>query len=147
MSTRIRELRHPHHVTVSEGPLALRLRVARAWRLTVRDAHRPAGTRSTVSIVHCRAVVEAEDAIDGLIARLTDADPIAAEGMALVEGLITDGTSSPLYNAAEPGTLRRRVLLAAETLDPEPRELPAAAWSADPARSRTFDAPICERIL
>ena len=164
MSTKIRN--HRHHTTPSDGPLALRLRVAvkrdalnrelangaaparspelalrasqlvsdherrkvaNGWRRALRDAHRPATTRSTASIVHRRAVIEAEDAIDGLIARLTDADPIAADGMALVERLMTDGVSSPLYNTAEPGTLRRQVMVATEALDPELTELPLAA--------------------
>jgi len=164
MSTRIRN--HRHHTTPSDGPLALRLKVAvkrdalnrelaagaaptrspelalrasqlvgdherrkvaSAWRRALRDAHRPARTRSTASLVHRRAVIEAEGAIDALIARLTGADPIAAEGMALVEQLITDGVSSPLYNTAEPGTLRRQVMVATGALDPELPELPLAA--------------------
>ncbi len=103
-----------------------RHRVAGAWRRAVRDAHRPATSRSTASIVHRGAVIDAEDAIDGLIDRLSDAEPIAAEGMALVEQLITDGISSPLYNAAERGTLRRQVKVATEALDPELIELPVA---------------------
>jgi hypothetical protein len=164
MSTRIREHRHPHHP--SEGPLALRLRVAvnrdalnrqlaageppaespelalrasqlvsererqrmaSSWRRAVRDAHRSVTTRSTASLVRRRAVIDAEDAIDGLVARLSDADPIAADGMVLVEQLITDGASSPLYNAAEPGTLRRQVEAATEALDPELTARPLVA--------------------
>jgi hypothetical protein len=101
--------------------------VAGAWRRAVRDARRPATTRSTVSIVHRAAVIDAEDAIDGLIDRLSDAEPIAPGGMAFVEQLITDGISSPLYNAREPGTLRRQVKVATEALDPELTELPVAA--------------------
>ncbi|MGH2885030.1 MAG: hypothetical protein ACRDPA_20390 [Solirubrobacteraceae bacterium] len=104
-----------------------RQKLAGAWRRAVRDAHRPATTRVTISVVRRGAVIDAEDAIDRLVARLTDVDPIAPAGMALVEQLITDGTSSPLYNAAEPGTLRRQVKVATEALDPARTELPVAA--------------------
>jgi hypothetical protein len=104
-----------------------RRKLASAWRRALRDAGRPASTRSTISLVRRDAVIEAASAIDRLIARLTDADPIAAAGMAQVEQLITDGTSSPLYNAAEPGALRRQVAVATEALNPELAELPVAA--------------------
>ena len=104
-----------------------RQKLAGAWRRALRDARHPATTRSTVSLVRRDAVIDAEGAIDGLIARLADADPIAAAGMAFVQRLITDGVSSPLYNAAEPGTLRRQVMVATEALDPEVTELSVAA--------------------
>ena len=104
-----------------------RRKLASAWRRALRDAGRPATSRSTMSLVRRDAVIDAAGAIDQLIARLTNADPIAAAGMAQVEQLITDGTSSPLYNATEPGALRRQVKVATEALDPEPTELPVAA--------------------
>jgi hypothetical protein len=71
-------------------------------------------------------VVEAHEAIAALIERLGDNKPVAVQGMAMLEELLTDGPSSPLYNAAEPGTLRRRLLVALEALDPELAELPSA---------------------
>jgi hypothetical protein len=104
-----------------------RQKLAGAWRRAVRDAHRPATNRVTISLVRRGAVIDAEGAIDGLVARLTDADPIAPAGMALVEQLITDGSSSPLYNAADPGVLKHQVKVATEALGPEHTKLPVAA--------------------
>ncbi len=67
-----------------------------------------------------------------MIARLSYAEPVRAEGMAIAERMLTDAEQSPLYNSAEPGThaLRRLVLAATEALDPAPRserEVPIAA--------------------
>ena len=76
------------------------------------------------TIIDRRAVVEAEEAVNALIARLSDNKPVAVRGMAMLELLLTDGASSPLYNAAEPGTLRRQIVVATETMDPEFAELP-----------------------
>jgi hypothetical protein len=45
--------------------------------------------------------------------------------MALIERLITDGTWSPLYNAASQGALRRLVIFATTALDPAPAETAA----------------------
>jgi hypothetical protein len=104
-----------------------RRQLAGTFRRAIRDAHQPALSRSRFSIVRRRAVIDAEGSIDALIGRLTDAAPVAVEGMARLERLITDGISSPLYNAAEPGTLRREIMVATEALDPERTELPLAA--------------------
>jgi hypothetical protein len=40
--------------------------------------------------------------------------------MAMLDRLTTDGVSSPLYVAAEPGTLRRQLIVATEAMDPAP---------------------------
>jgi hypothetical protein len=97
--------------------------LARAWRRTLREAHRPAIGRSTGSIIRRGAVVDAEAAIESVVSRLSGGAPVAVQGMAMLERLLTDGGSSPLYNAAEPGTLRRHVRLASEALDLELTEL------------------------
>jgi len=45
----------------------------------------------------------------------------------MAERLVTDGRTSPLYNWAEPGALRRLVLVATAELDAQPFDLPIAA--------------------
>ena len=72
-------------------------------------------------------MLEAEDAIQAMIERLRSPEPVTVKGMALAERIITDGLSSPLYGRAEPGTLRRLVLVATAELDLTPVELPVAA--------------------
>jgi hypothetical protein len=104
-----------------------RRELARTWRRTVREAHRPGVGLHAASIIRRGAVIDAEPAIESLIARLGDGAPVAVQGMAMLERLLSDGGSSPLYNATEPGTLRRRIRVATEALDPELTRLPVAA--------------------
>ena len=82
-----------------------------------------------ISIIDRRAVIDAEVAIDALIARLTSERPVAARGMAIVELMISNAVESPLYGDAKPGTLRRQVAAATSALELEPEagELPLAA--------------------
>ncbi len=89
-------------------------------RRATRDAHQPVTTRSNISIVNRGAVIDAEVAIQALIARLSSHQPVASQGVAMVERLITDGVASPLYNEARPGTLRRQVLAATIALELSP---------------------------
>jgi hypothetical protein len=101
---------------------------ARAWRATVKEAHQPPLSRAYFSIIRRNAVIDAGDAIDALIARLTSGRPVAAQGMASLHRVMTDGMDSPLYAPAEPGTLRRQIMLATQAMDPEqPEEFPVAA--------------------
>jgi hypothetical protein len=104
-----------------------RRQMARTLRRTVSEARRPAMTRALVSILNRRAVLEANDAIQATIARLASPDPVAVKGMAMLDRLITDGTSSPLYDRVEPGTLRRELLVARAELDPTPVDFQIAA--------------------
>jgi hypothetical protein len=104
-----------------------RRQLARAWRRTTREAHEPAMSRTHVSIIRRGAVIEAEDAIEALVARLNDREAVTVQGMAMLERLMTDGTSSPLFNPAEPGALRRQILVATEALDPTLAEPPLVA--------------------
>jgi hypothetical protein len=106
-----------------------RRHLAGALRRAVREAHQPATIRSTISIVDRGAVIDSEVAIQAVIARLSSQQPVAAQGVAMVERLITDGVTSPLYNDASPGTLRRRVLAATIALEPgsDRHEFPLAA--------------------
>jgi hypothetical protein len=107
-----------------------RRQLARTLRRIVHEAHHPPLPRWQVVSVNRTAVLDAEEAIDGMIARLRSADPVRAEGMAIAERMITDADTSPLYNRTDSGTLRRVVLIATEALDPAPeaeRELAIAA--------------------
>lgn len=68
-------------------------------------------------IIERAAVLEAEEAIVKLIARLDGPDPVGAEGMALLERILTNAARSPLYNPSEPGTLRRMMRVATDALE------------------------------
>jgi hypothetical protein len=99
-----------------------RKRLERTLRRTISEAHNPhLPTRSRVVIINRAAVLDADQAIKAMIARLSDAEPVHAKGMAIAERMLTNAERSPLYNAAERGALRRLVLVATEALDPEAR--------------------------
>ena len=104
-----------------------RRQMARTWRRTIDEAKRPAMTRAMVGIINRRAVLEGEDAIREMIERLSSPEPVTAKGMAMADRIVTDGISSPLYNPAERGSLRRQVLAATAEMDPDTFELPIAA--------------------
>jgi hypothetical protein len=103
--------------------------MARSLRRATGEARDPAITRRIVSIINRYAVLEAGGAIQETIARLASPEPVEVKGMAMLEQLITNGATSPLYNWAEPGTLRRQLLVAKGELDPTPapHDLPIAA--------------------
>jgi len=104
-----------------------RRQMARSLRRMISEARQPRLTRALVSIIDRYAVLEAKDAIQATIARLASPDPVAAKGMAMLERIVTDGISSPLYNRPEPGTLSRQLLVAKSELDPTPVDSPIAA--------------------
>jgi hypothetical protein len=104
-----------------------RRQMARTLRRTITEARQPSKTRVLISIVNRYAVLTSVDAFQATIGRLASPEPVTAKGMAMLERLITDGGSSPLYNRAEPGTLRRQLLVATSALDTAPVELPIAA--------------------
>ncbi|MBV8998793.1 MAG: hypothetical protein JO304_07020 [Solirubrobacterales bacterium] len=58
--------------------------------------------------------------------RLRGAEPVTAQGVALLESLLTDGTS-PLYVPTEPGALGSRLRAAAAALEPTTRHDPVRA--------------------
>jgi hypothetical protein len=103
--------------------------MSRSLRRATSEARDPAITRRIVSIINRYAVLQAQDAIQETIARLASPDPVETKGMAMLQRMITDGTTSPLYNWAEPGSLRRQLLGAKGELDPTPapHDLPIAA--------------------
>jgi hypothetical protein len=92
--------------------------LVRTLRGIISEAHHPPLTRSRVVIINRAAVLDAEDAINTMIARLSYAEPVRAEGMAIAERMLTNAERSPLYNSAEPGALRRLVLHATAAMDP-----------------------------
>jgi hypothetical protein len=110
---RAAQLSSPHH----------RRQLAKTWRRTVKEARQPALSFAYTTLIQRRAVIEADDAIRALIARLNSNEPVAAQGMAILYLLMTDGSSSPLYLRAEPGTLRRQLIMATEAMDPQLAEL------------------------
>ena len=56
--------------------------------------------------------------LDTLDRRLSDSQPVAAQGMALLRSLLTDG-GGPLYRPTEPGALDDRLRAATTVLEPE----------------------------
>jgi hypothetical protein len=107
-----------------------RRQLARTLSRTINEVHKPGLTPSRVVIVNRAQIVQAEDAINAMVARLRHAEPVRAEGMAIAERILTCADRSPLYNRAEAGALRRQVLVATAALDEGDRadlELPIAA--------------------
>ena len=103
-----------------------RRQMARTLRRTVTEARQPSVTRALTSIINRRAVMASADAIQVTIGRLASPEPVTPKGMAMLERMITDGSSS-LYSPAEPGSLRRQLLVAKAELDEAPREVAIAA--------------------
>jgi len=93
-----------------------RSQLARALRQALRDAGKPPWPRGGSAIVSRRAVLTASDEIDLLVKRLHSPEPVTTQGMALVHRILADGASSPLYGSADPGALRRLVILATAAL-------------------------------
>jgi hypothetical protein len=95
-----------------------RAALARTLERTAEDARRPYLHSFGAVPIRRRAVIEADEPLRVMIERLRDSRPVAAEGMALINRIITDGSWSPLYNATAPGALRRLTVLATAALDP-----------------------------
>jgi hypothetical protein len=97
-----------------------RNQLLRSLRNIIKEAHDPGLHRSRVVLINRAAVLDAEDVINAMIARLSYAKPVRPEGMAIVERIITNADGDALYDSVEPGTLRRLLLVATEALDPAP---------------------------
>jgi len=95
-----------------------RTTLARTLQRTLEEVRRPRMTLVGGTPQRRREVLAAEEPIEAMIERLRDDRPVAAEGMALIERIITEGTWSPLYNVTVPGALRRLSVLATAALDP-----------------------------
>jgi hypothetical protein len=106
-----------------------RRRMARTLRRTVSEARHPSTARAFVSIASRCGVLGAGDAFQMIIGRLASPDPVAVKGMAMLERIITDGASSPLYDRFDRSSLRRELLAARAELEPTPLDLPIVAWA------------------
>ncbi len=62
-------------------------------------------------------MIAARTVITTLDRRLRAVEPVSAQGVALIESLLTDGTSA-LYRPSEPGALGSRLRAAAAALEP-----------------------------
>jgi hypothetical protein len=93
-----------------------RRQMAGVWRHTVEDAHHPVARITSIPPIRRRAVLDADDVITDLIARLGADEPVAVRGLAMLNRVVTDGADSPLYSPAEPGALRRQLEMAAEAM-------------------------------
>ena len=69
---------------------------------------------------HRREVLAARTVIETLERRLRAPEPVSARGMAMLGGLLTEGTS-PLYRPDEPGALGSQLRAAAAALEPASR--------------------------
>jgi hypothetical protein len=96
-----------------------RATLARTLQRTLNEIRDPRMTLVGGTPLRRREVLVAEKPIRRMIERLRDGRPVAPEGMALIERIITDGEWSPLYNSTVPGALRRLTVLATAALDPE----------------------------
>jgi hypothetical protein len=123
------------------SPAASALLATRAQRLTSRrfrkrvaagltralcDAETGTGGFSAAIRPHRHEVLAARAVIATLERRLRDAEPVSVQGVALLEVLLTDGTS-PLYRPTEPGALGSRLRAAAAALTPSARADPVRA--------------------
>jgi len=91
-------------------PPSLRERraIAAGFERALATARRPPGGLTAAVPVRAEEVLLAEEALEALVARLRDpARPVDPEAFDGVTDLLCDG-SGPLYQWAEPSTLRRR---------------------------------------
>ena len=109
LSLRARQLTGRRHRTA----------LARSLQRTLAEARQPMMVRAPVVIINRTAVLAAEQAIAVTVARLRSQIPVRAQGMALLERLLTNADHSPLYNPSAPGVLLRMIRVAAVALDAE----------------------------
>ena len=90
--------------------------IAAGFERALEEARRPRGGLTAAVPVRAEAVLIAADALERLIARLRDATrPVNPEAFDAVSDLLRDG-SGPVYQWAEPATLRRRARVLCEDL-------------------------------
>jgi hypothetical protein len=93
-----------------------RLGLARNFRHAVEDALDPRAPLTARIPVRRDQVLAARADIEVLVERLNDLDrPVDAQGMRLARELLCEG-DGPLYQWAEPGTLRRRVRVISQAM-------------------------------
>ncbi|HTP20217.1 MAG TPA: hypothetical protein VMJ65_11480 [Solirubrobacteraceae bacterium] len=114
----------------ADAPLAIRARrltsrrhrarVAAGLARAVRDAETTTRGFSAAIRPDRREVIAARTVLATLDRRLRGGEPVSPQGVALLESLLTDGTSA-LYRPAEPGALGSRLRAAAAALEPPAR--------------------------
>jgi hypothetical protein len=103
-----------------------RARMAAGLDRAVRDAE-GAGRGLTAAVrPDRREVIAAGTVLATLQRRLRAAEPVCAQGIALLELVLTDG-DGPLYRPTEPGALGSRLRAAAAALEPLTRHEPVRA--------------------
>lgn len=100
-----------------------RARVAAGLARAVRDAEATTHGFSAAIRTDRREVIAARTVLATLDRRLRAAEPVSAQGVALLESLLTDGVS-PLYRPTEPGALGSQLRAAAAALEPPARHDP-----------------------
>jgi hypothetical protein len=96
-----------------------RATMARSLHRTLRDAHASRATLGGPALIRRGAVRHAEDVITAVISRLEGPHPVSPQGMARIQRLLTNADSSPLYNDAAPGALRRAMSGVLCALEPD----------------------------
>jgi len=97
-----------------------RARMVAGLARAVRDAEATTRGFSAAIRPDRREVIAARTVLATLDRRLRATDPVSAQGIAMLESLLTDGTS-PLYRPAEAGALGSRLRAAAAALEPRAR--------------------------
>ncbi len=103
-----------------------RARVAAGLARAVRDADATTRGFSAAIRPDRREVVAARTVLATLDRRLRAPEPVSAQGIAMLESLLTDG-ASPLYLPTAPGELGSRLRAAAAALEPLARRHPIRA--------------------
>jgi len=98
-----------------------RARIAAGLARAVRDAEATTRGFSAAIRPDRREVIAARIVLATLDRRLRTAEPVRPQGVALLESLLTDGTS-PLYRPGEAGALGSRLRAAAAALEPLARD-------------------------
>lgn len=91
--------------------------LAQGFEAVLRDVHEPRQTWMSARVpVQRRQVLDAEPDIERLIGRLRGERPVREEGLQLARALLVE-RGSPVFERAEPGTLRRRVRVICEAVE------------------------------
>ena len=97
-----------------------RASVALGLQRVLRSATATAPVFTAAVRPHRREVLAARTVIEALERRLRAPEPVSARGMAMLGGLLTEGTS-PLYRPDEAGALGSQLRAAAAALEPASR--------------------------
>jgi hypothetical protein len=91
--------------------------LAQGFEAVLRDVHEPSARWMSARVpVEREQVLDAEPDLERLIGRLRGGRPIGDDGLRMARELLVD-RDSPLFEPAEPGTLRRRVRVVCEAVE------------------------------